>query len=408
MENSYLDEIQQALSKPIVFTPSPRPTLGVEVELGVADAGSGLLVPRAPDIIADLEAQGANYAKPELFQCILEVNTDVCAKVDEAGEHLRSRFRNVQKAGEQYNAAFMSVGTHPLGKWQEQPITQKERYKTLVERMGRPARQMLIMGTHVHVGMDSAEKAIAVMNEISYYMPHLLALAASSPYSGDGEDTGMASWRLKLFEALPTAGLSPHIDNWAEQARMMRTLINAGAIESIREIWWDVRPHPSFGTVEIRICDGISTPTEVLILTAFIQALSVYLGDAYESGYQLNYTKNWSLKENKWRAARFGLDRDGEGKDRCRLIKNNKGETIGIREDIMRTVEQIMPVAERLGCDKYLNAIPALMEAGPSYQRQRRCFEQKGSLEAVARNLMREFQTDDAGIKHDLPNFWDL
>jgi carboxylate-amine ligase len=407
MEENYIDEIQKAASKSLVFTPSPGPSLGVEVELGVVDANTGKLVPRAPEIIADLESLGENFAKPELFQCILEVTTGICKTVDDVRRDLYRNFNKALAIGKNYGVSFVSCGTHPLGKWQEQPITQKDRYKHLVNRMGRPARQMLIMGTHVHVGMGSGEKAIAVMNEISYYLPHLLALAASSPYSGDGEDTNMASWRLKLFEALPTAGLSPHIDNWAEQIRLMRTLITAGAIESIREIWWDVRPHPGFGTIEIRVCDGISTPTEVLVVAALIQSLAVYLGDAYDHGFQLNYARNWSLKENKWRASRYGLDTDESGKSLARIIRNNKGETIGLREDIERIVEKIMPVAERLGAAQYLKGVSGILKRGASYQRQRECFAKTQSFDEVALHLMREFAEDGAGLDAGLPNFWE-
>jgi len=403
MYRSYPHEVKASLSRPIIFKPSPKPTLGVECELSLVDSKTGALVPKGPEILSILSPE--NIAKQELFQCIVEVVTGVCADIEAVRADLGAKMRRVKEVCAQYGVTTLSSGTHPYATWEDQPITENERYMRLVERMGQPARQMLIMGTHVHVGVDSAEKAIAVMNGISYYLPHLLALSASSPYSNAGKDSSMASWRLKVFEALPTAGLSPQINNWTEQVRLMRTLINAGAIESIREIWWDVRPHPGFGTIEIRVCDAISTPTEVLLITALVQSLVVYLGDLYDEGTQLIFP-NWSLKENKWRAARYGIDRGPAGNDMCQIICDERGTTIGVRDDLMNTIEKLMSVAERLGTAKYLQAIPRLFDLGASYQRQRACFAKSHKHEAVALKLIDEFNNDTIADAVGLPNFW--
>jgi carboxylate-amine ligase len=403
--SSYASELKKALSRPIVFRPSPRPTIGVEVELGVVDPNTGGLVDRGPELLEHLEAEG--FAKPELFQCIVEVITGICESVEGVGDDLRRKLKRLREVGRALNVEFISSGTHPFSNWKERQITAKERYQRLVERMGQPARQMLIMGTHVHVGVDSGEKAIAIMNAISYYLPHMLAISASSPYSNASMDSNMASWRLKLFESLPTAGLSPRVNNWAEQVRLMRTLINAGAIESIREIWWDVRPHPDFGTVEVRICDAVSTPSEILMITAFIQTLIVFLGDMYDSGMEFEAHANWTLKENKWRAARYGLDRDPvTGEELCKIICDDTGTTRTISEDILMTMEQLRDTAERLGTTKYLNGIKAQLRHGASYQRQRRRFEESKDHKMVALGLVREFAEDDPGYATGFDNFW--
>jgi carboxylate-amine ligase len=218
-------------------------------------------------------------------------------------------------------------------------------------------------------------------------LPHLLAMSASSPY-WHGIDTGMASCRSKVFEGLPTAGLPPAVTNWGEFVSLMRTLLTANSIKSIREIWWDVRPHPAFGTVEVRICDGINTLTEVCAVTAFIQCIVTYMQEMYDHGEPLPTLRHWTLIENKWRAARFG--------ERAKIIRNERGEQVELAPHILGWLERLGPTAKALGCAKELAYIPEILAHGPSYRRQRAMFDKAGCLEDVVDGLMHELASDTA------------
>ncbi|HET6346661.1 MAG TPA: YbdK family carboxylate-amine ligase, partial [Myxococcota bacterium] len=265
--------------------------------------------------------------------------------------------------------------------------TPDARYQSLVETMQWPARRLLICGLHVHVGVKSGEHAVALMNALTVFLPHLLAMSASSPY-WHGIDTGMASCRSKVFEGLPTAGLPPAVTNWGEFVSLMRTLLSAGSIKSIREIWWDIRPHPAFGTVEIRICDGINTLTEVCAVAAFIQSMVAYMQEMYDHGEPLPTLRHWTLNENKWRAARFG--------EKAKIIRNERGEQVELAGHIHDWLDRLAPTARRLGCTTELAHVPHILEHGPSYKRQRGMFDRSGCLEDVVDGLMHELATDTA------------
>jgi carboxylate-amine ligase len=246
-----------------------------------------------------------------------------------------------------------------------------------------PVRRAMIMGLHVHVGVASGEKAIAILNAITAFLPHLLALSCASPYFA-GEDTGLASCRVKIFEVMPTAGLPHRMLNWAEFQRFMKELITAGAIKSIREIWWDVRPHPGFGTIEIRVCDGTPDFEDVMAIVAMIQALVVWLDGLYNAGDELPIHKYWSIKENKWRAARYGLDGDA--------IYDDHGQTRPFRDDIRELLGLIRSAAARMEATDELNHVEKMLTRPGSYARQRAVYERSGSLDAVTQHLVEEYQ----------------
>ena len=324
----------------ITFNGSPNPTLGVELELQVLDPETKNLVSGAPRIID--RAQDDAHVKPELIQSTVELNTNVCPNVAAVRIELSERIRQLLATCDELGYEIASVGTHPFAEWPEQEVTPKNRYRRLVDRCQWPARRLMIFGLHVHVGVQSGEKAIAVFNSLTTYLPHLLALSASSPFF-NGVDTGLASCRVKVFESLPTAGLPYRLLNWAEFQRLMITLVNAKAIESIREVWWDVRPHPDFGTVEVRICDGLPTLDEVIAMTAMIQALVVWLGDQYDEGTYLPLQRYWIVRENKWRAARWAVDAE--------IIVDEDGGLERLSDLIEKLLGLLGPVARRLGCD---------------------------------------------------------
>ena len=366
----------------IAFNGSPGPSLGVEVELQLLDPETRNLVSGASRII-EHEA-GDAHIKPELIESTIELNTAVCRDVAAVRRDLEQRIGRLLAVCDELGYEVASAGTHPFAEWSEQRVTSEDRYTMLVDRCQWPARRLMIFGLHVHVGIESGEKAIAVFNALSNYLPHLLALSASSPFF-NGLDTGLTSCRVKVFESLPTAGLPYRLLNWGEFQRLMTTLVNAKAIESIREVWWDVRPHPEFGTVEVRICDGLPTLDDIVAMTALIQALVVWLGDQYDEGTFVPLQRYWIVRENKWRAARWALDAE--------LIVDEDGRLARLGDEIERLLDTLEPVAARLGSRADLARIHTIMREGPSYLRQRRLYEETGRFTAVVDSLVREFRS---------------
>ena len=367
---------------PIPFTPSPNPTLGVEIELQIVDPVTFNLKQGSVRL---LERLGDDHPKikQELTQSTIEVITGICGDVAESVDDLGGSLRELYALGDELGLAFSGAGTHPFGQWRDQKVFPNDRYQSLVEKIQWPARRLLIYGLHVHVGVSSGEKAIAVSNALASYLPHMLAVSASSPFV-DFEDTGLASTRSKIFEGMPTAGLPYRLANYGEFQRFMNTLVRAKAIETIREIWWDIRPHPNFGTLEVRICDTPSTMHELASLVALVQCLVVALGERYEKGAPLRLLKPWILRENKWRAARHGLDAD--------VICDNDGDHAPLREQIPDLVAKLEPVAERLGCLDELRGLHRVLEEGASYERQRRTLERTKRLPDVVASLSSELR----------------
>ena len=271
----------------IEFNSSPGPSLGVEVELELVDRQTGELVSAATDILTELgEGHPKDEhpkAKHELFECTIEIITGICGTVAEARADLSETLAEVRAAADRRGLDLMCSGTHPYSKWEDQEVSEDPRYHQLLEEMEWTAQRLQIFGVHFHVGVRHGERVVAIANALAGYIPHLLALSASSPY-WEGRDTGLASSRSKVFEGLPTAGLPEQLDDWAEFEHFMETLVSAGAITTIREVWWDIRPHPDFGTVELRMCDGIPTLREVAALAALSQCLVTWLDQRSDGG----------------------------------------------------------------------------------------------------------------------------
>ena len=364
----------------IPFHGSPKPTVGVEVELQILDPQTCNLKQGSTQILGRVGDHPK--IKQELTQSTVEVITGICDTVADSTADLRASMQELYGLGDELGLTFASAGTHPFGQWRDQKIFPNDRYQTLVDKIQWPARRLLIYGLHVHVGVGSGEKAIVVMNALTTYLPHLLALSASSPFI-DFEDTGLASARSKIFEAMPTAGLPYRLANYGEFQQFMNTLVRARAIESVREIWWDIRPHPSFGTLEIRICDAPSTLEETAALTALVQCLVVVLGDRYEAGVSMGILQPWIVRENKWRACRHGLDAD--------IITDNDGHHGPLRELVPDLVRSLTPCAERLGCSAELAAVNALA-ATASYERQRARYAETRRLPDVVAMLAGELR----------------
>ena len=373
----------------IDFKSSERSSLGVEVELEVVDRETRELRSCASELLPLLpgtDADGSHpKAKHELFENTVEVITGVCATVAEARADLESTIADLTQIVEPRGLALMCSGSHPFSDWADQEISPDPRYARLVEEMQWTARRLQIFGIHVHVGVRSAEKAIAIANALMAYIPHFLALSASSPY-WMGRDTGLASARSKVFEGLPTAGLPYELSGWNEFEQFMSTLVTAGAIQSIREVWWDIRPHPDFGTVELRICDGLPTMSEIAAVAALSQCLVEWMDALVDRGYTLPTPKRWVVRENKWRAARYGIDAE--------IIQGDAGQLVGATDAVRLLVEELRPIAERLGCLKELEHNAAILDHGPSYLRQRAVVAGGGELVDVVDSLIAELRTD--------------
>ncbi|MGY1708161.1 glutamate--cysteine ligase [Geodermatophilus sp. SYSU D00758] len=371
----------------IPFHSSERASLGVEWELQLVDPETRELTSGAVEILRELTPEGATEhpkAKHELLQSTVEIITGVCTTVAEAKADLAGTLAEVCAAAEARGLGVMCAGTHPLTDWQTQQISPKERYLQLVEKMQWLARRLQIFGVHVHVGVRAPEKAIPIVNALTQYVPHFLALSASSPF-WVGCDTGLASARSKVFEGMPTAGLPYQLSGWDRFETYMETLISTHTIESVREVWWDIRPHPDFGTVELRICDGLPTLDEVGAVAALSQCLVEQFDTQLDRGYTLPTPADWVLRENKWRAARYGLDAD--------IVIDEKGTVVPVRQAIADLVEDLAPTARRLGCSAELADVERILAVGASYQRQRAAAAAAdGDLRAVVDSLLTELR----------------
>jgi carboxylate-amine ligase len=372
----------------IPFHSSERASLGVEWELQLVDQQTRELTSGAIDVLADITTEGLDEhpkAKHELLQSTVEVITGICTTVAEAKADLAGTVAEVAAAADKRGLDLMCAGSHPFTHWRSQEVSPKERYVQLMERMQWMARRMQIFGVHVHVGVRSGDKAFPIVNALTQYVPHFLALSASSPY-WSGSDTGLASARTKVFEGLPTAGLPYQLPDWAAFEEYMETLITTGAIESVREVWWDIRPHPDFGTVELRICDGLPTLDEIGVVAAFAQCLVEKLDQEIDRGYTLPIPAGWVLRENKWRATRFGLDAD--------IVVDEKGTVRPVRNAIADLAEELEPFARKLGCAAELADVERVLAGGASYQRQRQvAAAHGGDLRPVVDSLVEEMRS---------------
>lgn len=368
----------------IDYNSSPRSSLGIEWELMLVDRETRELTSGAAQILQELHPGGEHpTAKKELLQSTIEVITGVCTTVEQATADLGATIEQLVPLADARGLGLMCAGTHPMTSWKTQQISDHPRYEKLVNDMQWLARRMQIFGVHVHVGVRSPDKAIAMVNALSAYIPHFLALSASSPYWVSG-DTGLASARSKVFEGLPTAGLPHQLTGWAGFEDYMETLIRTETIASIKEVWWDIRPHPTYGTVELRICDGLPSMAEVGMVAALSQCLVEEMDRDIDKGYTLPTPRRWVVQENKWRAARYGLD--------ARIIVG-EDSTQPVCDALAEMVQDLRPTAERLGCLKELERVQEVLDGGASYQRQRAVAAASGGdLTAVVDSLLAEFE----------------
>ena len=319
--------------------------------------------------------------KAELLQSTVEIATNVAGTVAEAIEdlaRLRARLRDVAAESD---SLIASAGTHPFSRYEHQDVTERRRYRELMEAMRWVAERELIFGLHVHVGLDSADKAIACANAARTFLPELLAVSVNSPF-WQGRPTGLASTRTKVFDAFPRSGLPPAFSSFEEFELLVDRAVKTNSFPDYTYIWWDLRPHPRLGTIELRVCDAQTRMESVAAIVALAQSLVATLAEAWEDGDQLPVQPITLVAENKWRAARHGLD--------AQLIDLEHDTERSAPEALRALVERCEAAARRLGCAEELASVESLLARGSGADEQLRRYEETGSLLAVAQWLAAE------------------
>ena len=367
----------------IDFVGSAASTVGVEWEFALVDAETRDLSNAAAEVIEDL---GDNpRVHKELLRNTVELVSGVSDTTGQAIDDLRQTLGTTRAIVRTRGMELFGAGGHPFARWSAQKLTDAPRYAELIKRTQWWGRQMLIWGVHVHVGISSAEKVMPIMTSLLLYYPHLLALSASSPWWA-GEDTGYASNRAMMFQQLPTAGLPFHFQRWSQFEGFVYDQKKTGIIDHINEIRWDIRPSPHLGTLEVRVCDGVSNLRELGALVALTHCLIVDLDRRVSAGETLPTMPPWHVQENKWRAARYGLD--------AVIILDAEGNERPVTDDLDDLVTRLGPVAETLDCADELAAVRDIYRLGASYQRQRRVAEEHdGDLRAVVDSLVAELDS---------------
>ena len=373
----------------IEFARSARSTVGLEWEVAIVDRNTGELAPVADRVLEILDARSDGGRHPsitsELLTNTVELVSGVHERVSGAVADLEEQLAEVRAVIDELGEyELVCSGSHPYSQWYDQHLTDKPRYHKLIERTRWWGRNMMIWGIHVHVGIDDRDKALPIVDGLLAYLPHLQALSASSPFWA-GVETGYASNRALMFQQLPTAGLPYALADWPSYERFVEDLVRTGVIEDHSEVRWDIRPSPKWGTVEVRVCDGVSTANEIAAIGALVQCLVDWMSERLDAGEKLTVLQPWYVRENKWRAARYGLDAE--------VITDVAGTERLVSDDLRDLLTTLVPVAERLGCEAELQLIRATLDGGASYQRQLRvATDSGGDLTAVVAHLARELR----------------
>ena len=348
-------------------------SLGVEEELHIVDAATGELVPKIEEVMARLPKELAEFVSYELFQSVLEIKTPPCATAAETEKHLRELRGRVGSWAAACGASLASAGTHPFSRYRDQKVTEQERYIRVVETLRWVAEREVIFGQHVHVAVPDREKAIEAHNRLSEHAPLLLALSANSPFWQDF-DTGFESCRVKIFETFPRAGLPPAFPDWEAFEGYVDLMVRSGAMDDYTYCWWDVRPHPNIGTIELRILDSQTNLKYTTALTALTQCI---VARALEEPEPRGPYNRDLAEENRWRASRYGMD--------AAFYDAATDTTVPAKETARDLVERLKPYAQDLGCETEIEGVLEIVEGGTGSQRQREVYDNSGDfLDVVA------------------------
>ena len=362
----------------IEFNSSTDSTIGVEIELQFIDVNTLDLKNIASKVLTDIDKKFSNRIKSEFIESMIEINSDICRNIEEVEQDIKQSLYHLEEILKNYKATFNCTSLHPFAKVKNQILSDHPRYKRIMEDLQIVGRRFITQGLHVHIGIDDCEKVIQINNGLRIYLPLLLALSTSSPFF-EGEDTGLFSYRTKLFESLPLAGMPDYLNDWNHFVQLTKQLEKANIIKSVKDLWWEVRPHPGFGTVEIRACDIPVSLKEILALVALIQALVITIknGDSYPN------THIQILESNKWQAVRYGLT--GVFVDPITF------QQISIKEAIENLCKLIEPAMITLGLTKYIKIIEDILIKGTGSSRQRQLYERSSNFKYMIKSLKEQF-----------------
>ncbi len=357
-------------------------TLGVEMEIQLLNKDTLRLTPQAPAILKKI---GHAKLTKEMFRSTLELITAICPDAQTVQGDLMETLSQVRKTGDALNMCFAGTGTHPIADYNNRILSPSERYYELLDRNQWLIRRMAVYGLHVHLGMRDGDSCIQYNNFFLHFMPHLIALSASSPY-WRGKDTGLDASRPTAYEAHPTSGIPEVVENWKEFNQLYSQLIQTGSIHSMKDIWWDIRPSPGYGTLEIRICDGPATMLELESIVAWIHLLASWFEDHKEEFFRNNVLKphSWILRENKWRALRYGT--------KAEMVSHETLKNINLSDHILSWMDILQPYVLRLGYEKYISAIKMIILKGNSASRQRAVMNRSKDIFDVVRHNIAEFE----------------
>ena len=363
----------------VVFNPSKSPTVGVEVEAQIVDNTTGDLVNIAENIVNGFNNE--DRVKHELYLSTVEITSSPSLDTNNIYEELSSIFKEVLNLANNNNAGLIATGTHPFALYEDQVITNvNPRYEEFTQKYGWAVKRLLTFGMHVHVGMDSKEKAVAVHDEIRKYLPLILALSACSPF-WRGKDTELYCSRLSIFQGLPNTGLPEPYLEWSEYEQSLETLVAADVIKEgigYRQVWKDVRIHPAYGTVEVRIADSMPSLVDTVAVATFVQALAIKIGNDWEEDKLQAPTPNWLIERNRWAAIKDGLN--------AKFIIDLEGKTLPIKDVIKHLTEEISPIAESLGSLNRLNELENIFNSDNMVQNMRN-LHKEGSLDGLVKEL---------------------
>ncbi len=366
----------------ISFRESKRFTVGIEVEFQLLDETGLGLCPRATEILSALPRELKTCIKPEFIQSMVEVNTGICNSIQQAEQDLKGSIEYLQGAATLNKCSIFASSLHPFSRYQEQELYPDPRYRAILEELQIIGKRLITQGLHCHIGLDSGETAIKVFDNLRAFLPMLLALSASSPFL-EGRDTGFASFRSKLFDALPRSGMPDALGSWENYCGLVELLKKCAIINEPRDIWWDVRPSPDLGTVEVRICDIPARFQQIMALCALIQALVVAIATDSISLFPMHISV---ILSNKWQAARHGL--------KGIFVDEQRFEKKMMKNMLMHTLKVIEPVFQRLGSARYLPVLEKMAHEGPTSSIFKKNVERLGSMERAIRKFQEDFWTE--------------
>jgi carboxylate-amine ligase len=358
-----------------------RFTIGVEEEFQIIDPTTWELRSHVSELIASGTPSLGDQIKQEMHQSIVEVGTRVCADVAELRHEMVRVRSELADSAERVGLAVAAAGTHPFAQWVDQVITPGERYEAIVHELQQLARSLLIFGLHVHVAMPNRHTTIDIMNAARYFLPHLLALSTSSPFWA-GRDTGLKSYRTAVFRRFPRTGVPDYFGSWGEYDNYVNLLVDLHCIDNGKKIWWDLRPHPTFGTLEFRVCDVPTRVEETIAIAAIVQAVVVKLHRLYTKNMGFRLYRRTLIEENKWRAARWGLD----GK----LIDFGKRAEVPMRDLALELLEFVDDVVDELNSRREVEYLRTILRDGTSADRQLRVYKETGDLKKVVQHVVQE------------------